>query len=952
MRVYNYTTSRKPDKKLFKKIKWLKLRPWKTRQVWTFLFRLSAAGVLLLALLFLYYTRDLPDPNKLLDRQVPESTKILDRNGGLLYEIHGEYKRSLVNFDQIPDSLKHAAVAVEDKDFYKHRGVSITGIIRAALADVLSGKKSQGGSTITQQFVKNAILTKDKSWDRKIREAILSIALEAKFSKNDILKFYLNEIPYGRNAYGAEAAANTYFNKSAKDLSLAESAYLAALPQAPTYYSPYGPHRDALDKRKNTILSLMREQGYITAEQEKTGKEEKVNFSTITTGIKAPHFVLMVQDYLAQKFGEKTLEEGGLKIYTTLDPRLQEIAERAIKDNIEKNAKNYNSHNSALVAIDPKTGQILAMVGSKDYFGEPEPAGCAPGNNCLFEPNVNVALSPYRQPGSSFKPYVYATAFKKQFGYSPASMLIDVTTDFGKYGNENYIPHNYNGNSYGPVSMRQALAGSLNVPAVKTLALVGVENATQTARDLGITSPLSNCGLSLVLGGCTVKLIDHVAAFSVIANEGIKHDKTPILKILNKGGQTLEEYKDNPEQVLDSQAAYEVISIMTDNSARSFIFGANSPLILPGRVVAAKTGTTNDWHDGWTLGFTPSLAAGVWSGNNDGTLLKKGADGVFVAAPIWNQFMKEALKGTAAEEFKIPDGIKKVTVDAVSGKLPTQFTPNTKTEVFANYSVPKNYDDVHIQIAVDSTTGQPANSLTPPELITYQPYTVFHSEKKDNPNWENPVIAWAQTNGYNYPPNDSSYNFNPQPAQNSGNGPTLEIVTPGNGTIVSQLPLKVNVFADSPKGVARVDLSIDGQFIQSLTTQPYNFIINKTFQEGPRAIAAKAVDKNGETTNSSIIVNFALSTPLFMTEPENNASVNFPLTLTAQTANSYGKVDFYVQPLSGSPKLIGSANNISKPSELYRYSLEWIGPLPPGSYKLYSQSGDGVVSPKIKIIVP
>lgn len=955
MRIYNYSAPREPGGAGKKKSR-RKFWRWSARQTWTFLFRLSAGGVLLAAIMFLYYTRGLPDPNRLVDRQVPESTKIFDRNGGLLYEIHGEYKRTLVGWDQLPDNLKHATVAVEDKDFYKHSGISVTGILRAVVADVLSGKKSQGGSTITQQFVKNAILTADKSWDRKIREAILSIALEAKFSKNDILKFYLNEIPYGRNAYGAEAAAQTYFGKDIKDIDLAESAYLAALPQAPTYYSPNGPHRDALDKRKNTILSLMREQGYISAEQEKSAKEEKVTFNILTAGIRAPHFVLMVQDYLAQKFGEKTLEEGGLKVYTTLDPKLQDIAEKAVKDGVEKNAVKYNAHNAALVAIDPKTGQILAMVGSKDYFGDPEPAGCTPGRDCLFEPNYNVALS-LRQPGSSFKPYVYVTAFGRDFKYAPGSMLMDVVTNFGKYGSEDYVPQNYNGSSYGPVSMRQALAGSLNVPAVKTLALVGVDNAVQTAHNLGITSPLSDCGLALVLGGCDVKLVDHVAAYSALADEGIKHEKTAILKIQDKDGKTIEEYKDNPQTVLDPQAAYQLISIMTDNNARSFVFGANSPLILPDRVVAAKTGTTQDWHDGWTLGFTPSLAAGVWAGNNPGpsdkdSFLKKGADGVLVAAPIWHQFMLEALKNTPAETFAQPDGIKQVTVDSVSGLLPTQFTPSTKVETFADYNAPQTYDNVHVQAAVDSATGLPATNLTPPEQVIYKAYTVFHSEKSDNPDWENPVVAWATANGYVYPPNGAVYSSSEGNNQNSGSGPNLEIVSPNDGTIISQTPFKISVFADSPVGIARVDLSVDGQFVQSLTSSPYNFSISKTFTDGPHIIAAKAVDKNGGASNNSITVNFALSTPLTLSDPANGDVLTFPLTLTAQSGNSYGRVDFYYQADKGSPKFIGSANNISKPGDAFQYSLIWNGQLPSGSYHFYAQNDNGAVSPKIKATVP
>lgn len=950
MRIYSYKTTEKAEKKA-KKVWWkFKGIKFNWRKIFTWIFRIAASGILVLALLFLYYSKDLPDPNQLLDRQVPESTKIFARDGSLLYEIHGEYKRTQVTLDQIDENLKHATIAVEDKNFYNHRGISITGIARAIVVDIIQRRKAQGGSTITQQFVKKAMLTDDKSWDRKIRELILSLAIESRFTKDQILNLYLNEIPYGRNAYGIQAAAESYFNKSAKDLTVAESAYLAALPQAPTYYNPMGAHPEALENRKNTILMLMREQGYITAEQEKLALEEKIEFQKTRTAISAPHFVFYVQDYLANEYGEKTLEEGGLKVYTTLDPRLQKIAETVVKEGAEKNASKYNAHNASLVAIDPKTGQILAMVGSKDYFGKSTPEGCTPGKDCKFEPNVNVSTSPSRQPGSSFKPYVYVTAFKPEFKYSPATMLMDVTTNFGTYGGKNYIPSNYNGSNNGPVSMRKALAGSLNIPAVKTLALVGVNSAVQTARDLGITAPLQDCGLSLVLGGCEIKLLDHVAAYSVLANGGVRNDKTAILKIEGKGGVILEEYKSAPREVIDPKAVYELTSIMTDNDARSFVFGSKSPLILPDRVVAAKTGTTNSWVDGWTMGFTPSLAAGVWAGNNCGNNcpMKTNADGVFVAAPIWNAFMRQALADTPAETFKEPAGIKKVVVDAVSGKLPTDHTPQTKTEIFADYAVPTQYDDVHIQIAVDTTTGLPANSLTPPENTSYQTYTIFHSEKKDNPNWENPVIAWALANGYTYPNNNTEPNPVTPP---SGNGPDITILEPNEGSTISTKPFRVSVSAVSVNPISRIDLFIDGQFFKSLSSSPFVFDIDKTLADGQHTIAIKAVDTAGASSDTSISINLALSTPIIIVEPNDNSTATFPMTLVAESSNFYNQLEFYYQGEKGQAKLIGSSSNITKVGEKYQFMVDWSGGLESGTYRIFAQSGS-VITPKIRITVP
>lgn len=843
----------------------------KNLAVWGF--RAAAAGILLISFLFIYYSFNLPNPNKLLTRQTIESTKILARDGKtVLYEVHGEVNRTLVNLDQIPQDLRDATIAIEDKDFYSHRGISITGLVRSAIVDILAGEKRQGGSTITQQFVKNAVLSREKAYSRKLKEIILSIEIEAKFSKDDILKLYLNEIPYGRNAYGIEAASRAYFGKSAKELSLAESAYLAAIPQAPTYYNPFGPNREALDRRKNIVLNSMREQGYITDQEFETAKSTEVNFNKIRSSIIAPHFVFYVEDYLAEKYGERTLQEGGLRVHTTLDPKLQEIAETAVREELEKNGAKRNAHNAGLVAIDPKTGQILAMVGSKNFTGDPEPAGCVPGESCQFEPDVNVTTA-QRQPGSSFKPFVYVTAFKKEHGYAPGSVLMDVVTNFGSTGSgSDYVPKNFNGNQYGPVSMRKALAGSLNIPAVKTLSLIGVDSAVQTARSLGITSPLKDCGLSLVLGGCEVRLVDHTAAYAVLANGGKRNEKTPILKIEDAKGQTLEEYRQHENQVIDPQAVYQLISIMTDNNARSYIFGSGSPLTLGGRPVAAKTGTTNNFKDGWTMGFTPSLAAGVWTGNNNGDPLK--ADAVQIAGPIWNRFMRDALKDTPIEQFTEPNGITRVTIDTVSGKLPTEFSPATVSEVFASYNIPKEKDNVHVGVKIDTTTGLPATNLTNPDDITVKVYTVLHSERPDNPNWENPVRAWAIANGYEYPPSESMYSDqpideNPNP---SGERPTVEFTNPEDGEILEDRPFTISVDAKSENDISRVDISIDGEIVRSLEDAPYSFRYNKKLSPGQHSISARVVDSEGLSNATVIYVTVANSNnePLDLFDPQFN----------------------------------------------------------------------------------
>ncbi len=940
MKVYNFGGSQQPTRpngqpktsrqkfSLANWREWLRELPWTKIGTWGF--RIGAAGVLLIAFLFIYYSRALPDPNRLLGRNVPESTKIYAKDESLLYEVHGEVKRTLVNLDQINPHLKEATLSAEDKNFYKHAGISITGLARSIIVDIIHRSKKQGGSTITQQFVKNAMLSNEKSFLRKIKEIILSIELEARFSKDEILKMYLNEIPYGRNAYGVEAASQSYFEKSAKDLSIAESAYLAALPKAPSYYNPTGPHFDDLQARQQYILSQMKDQGYIKEDEYQSALNEEVQFVPVKNAIVAPHFVQYVEDYLADKYGEDTLQKGGLKVYTTLDPKLQEIAEKAVAEGAAKNASS-GGYNAALVAMDPKTGQILAMVGSKDYFGENYPANCNP-KTCLFSPNVNIATT-LQQPGSSFKPYAYVTAFGRDYKYSPASMLVDVKTDFGG----GYSPNNFNFKDNGPVSMRKALAGSLNVPAVKTLALIGPENVVKTARSLGIEAEFKDCGLSLVLGGCDITLLDHTAAYGVLANKGKKNNKTAILKVVSQEGKTLEEYKEDSEQVLDEQAVYELTSIMTDNSARAYVFGANSALQLGNRPVAAKTGTTQDFRDGWTMGFTPSLVAGVWTGNNNNTSMKK--DAVVMAGPIWNQFMKQALADQPIEQFERPSGIKEVVVDAVSGKLPTQYTPQTKTEIFADYAVPKDYDDVHI-LAPEGWSGggtipDPNNPEATVASLPDGVCQTLHSERRDNPNWENPVVAWGLRNNYCYP------------GQQPPNDEKIKITSPTDGSTVSS-PFTVTMSVQGDN-VSRVDVYLDGDFIEGVDSAPYKVKINKTLSDGTHTITAKVIYIDGTTGEDRVDVIYSEGGAVLELSI-NGGGNDFPLDLEADSLEEYKSVTFYAQSKGNTVQL--GKGSVSKVNGNYTYSYTWSSPPSSGTYSVYARSNDGVTSNKISIDVP
>lgn len=621
---------------------------------------LFVLGIFSLAGLFFYYAKDLPDPSKINKRIVFESTKIFDRTGEhLLYEIHGEERRTVIASSEIPDTVKTATVTLEDQLFWKHHGLDFRGIVRSALKDVIKGGLAQGGSTITQQFVKNSILTSEKKLSRKIKEIILALEIEQKFSKEEILQMYLNEIPYGSNAYGVEAAAQTFFGVHARELSLAQSALLACLPNAPSYYSPFGSHTEKLLARWQSTLTKMAELGYVTEEQAEAAKKEEVlkQIKPFRADIKAPHFVMYVKEQLTESFGDKEVEQGGFKVYTTLDWDMQQTAEQIVREGVEKNGAKYKFTNASLVAVDPASGHVLAMVGSKDYFDD------------KIDGKVNIATS-QRQPGSSFKPYVYAKVFEK--GFTPETVLYDAETNFATQEGKEYIPKNYDGSNRGPVKMKNALAMSLNVPAVKALYLAGLKDSIKLAKNMGITTlnKPENYGLSLVLGGGEVKLLDHTAAFGVFANQGIKKDKKSILRIEDAQGKLIKKFEDSKgEEVLSKDTALRICQILSDNKLRAPVFGENNALVIPDRSVFGKTGTTNEWHDGWLVGGTPSLVAGVWTGNNNNDAMAKGADGSYTAGPIWNKFMAEVLKNRQREEFEKPKDLEKTNKPILDGTV-------------------------------------------------------------------------------------------------------------------------------------------------------------------------------------------------------------------------------------------------------------------------------------------
>lgn len=665
--------------------------------------------------LFFYYTWNLPRPEKFTESPFIQSTKIYDRTGKvLLYNIYGEEKREIVSFDKISDNLKHAVLASEDTRFYEHGGIDFEGILRAILTDLRLQSTGQGGSTITQQLIRTVYLTNQKTVARKVREMVLSIELEKRYSKDQIFGWYLNAVPFGQNTYGVETASQTYFNKPASDVSIAEAATLTALLPAPSYFSPYGLHKNELLQRKGLVLDRMQQVGYITKDQTEAAKKEKIDFAEDITPIKAPHFVMYVKKYLEDKYGEYYLKEKGLRVYTTIDWDLQSYSEKVISD-AEKVNMAKKANNTALVIIDPNTGEILSLVGSKDYFEKPYPASCdekAPGS-CLFDPRFDVATMGLRQPGSSFKPFVYASAFKK--GLAPETILWDAKTEFNpncpfdgsgikdQYGNDCYNPRNYDGLYRGKVTVKQSLAGSLNLPSVKLFYLTGINETLQTAQDFGMTTlnDPSRYGLSLVLGGGEINLLELTSAYGVFATEGSQIPSVSILKIEDSEGNIIEKNNKQQTKVLDTQIARQINSILSDDVARSFIFGPNSVLYFPNNQVAAKTGTTSNLRDGWTMGYTPYAVVGVWVGNSDNSPTNDA--GVGLAAPMWRRVMERIIASHPTQSFTTPEPV------------------INRNPILLGQLQPDDTNTILYYINKDDPLGpQPQNPSTDPQYILWQ----------------------------------------------------------------------------------------------------------------------------------------------------------------------------------------------------------------------------------------
>ncbi|MDA8611248.1 PBP1A family penicillin-binding protein [Candidatus Pacebacteria bacterium] len=777
---------------------------------------LCVIGALILGgIIFIWVsTFELPDLENFEERQIAQSTKIYDRTGDVvLFDVHGEVTRTVVPFDQISDHVKWATIAIEDSNFYNHNGIEPQAILRAIFVNLKDGDLlgGQGGSTITQQVIKNSLLTSDKKVSRKVKEWVLAPRLESKLTKDEILEVYLNEVPYGGTVYGIQEASRRFFSKDAKDLTLAESAYLAALPQAPTYFSPFGNNTDRLEARKTKVLNEMLSNNFITQTEYNQATKEEVTFEKPENfGIKAPHFVFWIREQLEERYGSEAVEQGGLKVITTLDWELQEPAEEIVKRKSLENKETFDAENGAIVAVEPKTGQILTMVGSRDYFDED------------IEGNFNIATAE-RQPGSAFKPFVYAAAFDK--GYRPETVVFDLPTEFSTTcsdpGGNCYNPVNYDNAFRGPMSLRDALAQSVNIPAVKALYLAGLKDSLELAKKFGLET-LTNTdqyGLTLVLGGGEVRPLDMAAAYGVFANDGIKYETTGILRIEDRNGNVLEEYEESSSRVLPEQTAKLISDVLSDNIARTPAFGANSFLHFPGTDVAAKTGTTNDYRDAWIVGYTPAISVAAWAGNNDNRSMDKKVAG-FIIAPMWNEFMQVAIEKYPGGNFNEPDPI----------------TPGTKA-ILAGFWKGETTK------MIDSTTGEEVTKDTNPSDVQTVVsgagggvHSILHWVDKDNPigpvprnpsrdpqyeNWERSVNAWANRQGFT---GDFFDNEGGDEIQSTD----FRIINPSNGDVfVGNLEVYVAVTLTG-SNLAGGDVYINGLNVGPIepVTNSFSFVPN------------------------------------------------------------------------------------------------------------------------------
>lgn len=813
-------------------------RTWKSKlgvTLATWIFGAVIVGMIATLGLFAFYAKDLPSPDKVLRRE-GFATKIYDRNGKLLYDVFSGERRNPVDINQVPLVVKQATISIEDKNFYKHGGFDIGGILRGAFRSIFLGQL-QGGSTLTQQLVKNALLTQQRTITRKLKEFILTVQVERKYTKDQILQMYLNEAPYGGTAWGIASATDMYFGKTVDQLSLPEAAILAGLPQSPSRYSP-----DAgtlYVNRAKEVLRRMREDGYVTRNQEleASGQLENVQFATQSGLLKAPHFVFYVKDQLIARYGEKQVEEGGLRVTTTLNLDLQEAAQAAVTEEVAK-VKNLKITNGAAVAMDPKTGQILAMVGSRGW-SDPN-----------YDGKYNVTLAS-RQPGSAIKPVVYLTGLRK--GYTSSTLLMDTKTSFPGGDKPEYVPENYDGKFRGPILVREALGNSINVPAVKMVSLVGVKDMLSVAYDMGLLTlkptaeTLARVGLSVALGGGEVKPLELVSAYSAFANGGKRVEPVAILRVTDSNGKVLEEWKDESHrQILSGEEAFVISSILSDPKARDITFGPRSLINIPGKTVAVKTGTTNDKRDNWTVGWTPTITVGVWVGNNDNSPMKEVASGVTGAAPIWRRIILEALKNKGDEALVAPVGIVALDVDKISGyRAHDGF--EARQEYFIKGTEPTADDPVHKKVKVCKGEGKLATAA---DIANgnYDEKEFFYFKEEDpfgvngQNKWQEGILNWLKDQG------DSRYRP-PTDYCGSINQIVVNIAEPSDhGQFSNDVKIRADIAASNK--ITKVEFKVDGNTRETRSSDPWEVTVH--IDNGIHKIEVRAEDEKGNSGSKSV----------------------------------------------------------------------------------------------------
>lgn len=798
-------------------------------------------GFILSFLVFAWYAKDLPSPSKL-SQVTGNSTVFYDRNNKVLYDMYKDKNRIPVALSEIPEYVKQATISIEDKNFYKHGGISQFGIIRAAF-NILLGKGLQSGSTITQQLIKNALLTSRQTIGRKVQEMILALEVERRYKKDEILLMYLNESPYGGTYWGIGTAAKGYFGKEVKDLNLVESAILAGLPQSPSVYSPYIGKENAWKNRAKDVLRRMREDKHITREQEKKALVdlEKIKFTAPKLTISAPHFVFYTKALIEKEYGEKLIDQG-IKVKTTLDLKVQKTTEKIVKEEIKK-LEGLNATNGAVVVLDSKTGEVLAMVGSYDF------------NDDKFG-KFNAALG-LRQPGSAIKPITYATAFEK--GYTPATILMDVKTEFtsGQSTDKPYTPVNYDDKFRGPMQVRFALGNSENIPAVKMLAMAGVRDFLQKANDMGLTQfapttdNLNRFGLAITLGGGETTLLDLTSAFSVLADSGKKKDTSSIVEISNFNGKKIyKKVRVKEKQVLSPEVSFLVSHILSDNNSRVEVFGPNSYLNIPGRTVAVKTGTTDDKRDNWAVGYTKSITVGVWVGNNDNSPMNpKIASGATGASPIFYRLMGELLKSYQDGIMDKPEKVKALTIDAYLGGLPKDGYP-TRSEYFIEGTEPKDVSPYYKKLKISKANGKLANDLEvkngnyeEKEFIVITESDPVSQDGKNR--WQEGINAWLKDQG------DPKFHPPTETSDSSSEDVIVSIKNPMGQTTVDSNNVEVKAKIISIAKIKNVKIKINGSEVKSLDGDRDE--INETINLSDGAyelqvVATNEKDKQGEST--------------------------------------------------------------------------------------------------------